>query len=55
MPASTYRDQFVKLVDRGYLVQRGEGSTYDFYEIPKRGTCAEDGAQRGTLSFMDAG
>ena len=53
MPASTYRDQFVKLVDRGYLVQRGEGSTYDFYEVPKRGTCAEDGVQRGTLSLTD--
>ena len=55
MPASTYRDQFVKLVDRGYLVQRGEGSTYDFYETPQRDTCAEVGAQRGTLSFTDAG
>lgn len=53
MPASTYRDQFVKLVDRGYLVQRGDGSTYDFYEIPKRGTCAEDSVQRGTLSLTD--
>lgn len=54
MPASTYRDQFVKLVDRGYLVQRGEGSTYDFYEVPKRGTCAEDGVQRGTINFTNA-
>ena len=53
MPASTYRDQFVKLVDRGYLVQRGEGSIYDFYEVPKRGTCAEDGVQRGTFPFTD--
>lgn len=53
MPASTYRDQFVKLVDRGYLVQKGEGSTYDFYEMPKRGTCAEDSVQRGTLSLTD--
>ena len=55
MPASTYRDQFVKLVDRGYLVQRGEGSTYDFYETPQRDTCAEVGAQRGTFSFTDVG
>ena len=38
MPASTYRDQFLKLVDRGYLVQRGNGNTYDFYEIPQRAT-----------------
>lgn len=34
MPASTYRDQFVKLVDKGYLVQSGS-NRYEFYEIPK--------------------
>lgn len=34
MPKSTYRDQFVKLIDKGYLVQRGTSSTYDFYETP---------------------
>lgn len=38
MPQSTYRDQFTKLIDRGYLVQRGESNTYDFYETPKRAT-----------------
>ena len=38
MPASTYRDQFVKLTDKGYLVQRGNSNTYDFYETPKRVT-----------------
>ena len=38
MPPSTYRDQFVKLIDRGYLVQRGNGNTYDFYEVPLRAT-----------------
>ena len=53
MPASTYRDQFVKLVDRGYLVQRGEGSTYDFYEAPQRDTCEDDGIRRGTFYFTD--
>lgn len=34
MPNSTYRDQFMVLVDKGYLVQSG-GSQYDFYEIPQ--------------------
>ena len=42
MPLSTYRDQFTKLVDKGYLVQRGEGNVYDFYERPKRDTHALD-------------
>ena len=36
MPQSTYRDQFIKLIDRGYLVQRGESNTFDFYETPQR-------------------
>lgn len=38
MPASTYRDQFVRLIDKGYLIQRGESNIYDFYEIPQRAT-----------------
>lgn len=38
MAQSTYRDQFVKLVDKGYLVQRSNGNTYDFYETPQRDT-----------------
>lgn len=33
MPAQTYRDQFLKLVDKGYLVQTG-GNVYEFYEVP---------------------
>lgn len=41
MPASTYRDQFVKLVDKGYLVQRKESAIYDFYETPQRVTHTE--------------
>ena len=41
MPASTYRDQFVKLVDKGYLVQRKESTIYDFYETPQRATHTE--------------
>ena len=36
MPISTYRDQFIKLIDKGYLVQRGNGNAYDFFESPKR-------------------
>ena len=39
MPQSTFRDQFTKLIDRGYLVQRGESNIYDFYENPRRATC----------------
>lgn len=41
MPASTYRDQFVKLVDKGYLVQKGKGNLYDFYEVPKNKVCKD--------------
>ena len=42
MPPSTYRDQFVKLIDKGYLIQRGNSNTYDFYETPKRVTHTEN-------------
>lgn len=38
MPPSTYRDQFAKLVDKGYLVQRKGSNIYDFYETPQRVT-----------------
>ncbi|MBO4734345.1 MAG: hypothetical protein J5662_07710, partial [Clostridia bacterium] len=34
MPNSTYRDQFLVLVDKGYLVQSGSNK-YDFYEMPQ--------------------
>ena len=34
MARSTYRDQFDKLVDKGYLVPR-QGNTFDFYEVPQ--------------------
>ena len=36
MPASTFRDQFARLIDKGYLVQRAGSNAYDFYEIPQR-------------------
>ena len=35
MPSSTYRDQFVKLIDKGYLVPNS-GNGYDFYELPQK-------------------
>ncbi len=34
MPPQTYRDQFQKLLDKGYLVHNG-GNRYDFFERPK--------------------
>ena len=34
MPRSTYQDQFVKLIDRGYIVQES-GNVYSFYETPQ--------------------
>ncbi len=35
MPSQTYRDQFVKLVDKGYLVHQ-KGNYYAFYETPQK-------------------
>ncbi len=35
MPPQTYRDQFVKLLDKGYLVQQ-KGNLYAFYETPQK-------------------
>jgi len=36
MPNSTYSDQVKKLIEKGYLVPKNEGSNvYHFYEIPK--------------------
>ena len=34
MPRSTYQDQFVKLIDRGYIVPES-GNVYNFYETPQ--------------------
>ena len=34
MPPQTYRDQFLKLIDKKYLVQTG-GNVYEFYEKPQ--------------------
>ena len=41
IPQSTYRDHFTKLIARGYLVQRGDSNTYDFYETPRRAAPTE--------------
>lgn len=34
MPRSTYQDQFVRLIDRGYIVQES-GNVYKFFEKPQ--------------------
>ena len=34
MPRSTYQDQFVRLIDRGYIVQES-GNVYNFFETPQ--------------------
>ena len=54
MPPQTYRDQFMKLIDKGYLVQRGSGNTYDFYETPKRATCSTENNTDDGYNFTDA-
>ena len=54
MPQSTYRDQFIKLVDRGYLVQRGDGNTYDFYETSKNDTQKEKDDTSDGIDFTTA-
>lgn len=51
MPPSTYRDQFVKLVDRGYLVQRNNSNTFDFYETPQRDTHAKNADTPDGIDF----
>ena len=34
MASSTYRDQFLKLVDKGYLIPNSSNG-YDFFEVPQ--------------------
>ena len=34
MPRSTYQDQFVRLIDRGYIIQES-GNIYKFFEKPQ--------------------
>jgi len=54
MPPQTYRDQFLKLIDKGYLVQRGNSNIYDFYEIPQRAPFAENTQTDDGLDFTTA-
>lgn len=42
MPKSTCHDQLKNLISKGYLVQRGGGNIYDFYEKPIRQTNTEN-------------
>lgn len=68
MPSSTCKDQVKKLIDKGYLVLRKEGSNiYDFYETPKKSSeigsfeqeekeqeASTDQEYRTTREFFDA-
>ena len=51
MPPSTYRDQFVKLIDKGYPVQRKNSNTYDSYETPQRDTHTKNNDMSDGLDF----
>ena len=48
MPISTYRDQFNKLVDKGYLVPSGSNH-YEFYELPQTRTASIQDEDCATL------
>ncbi len=55
MPRSTYHDQFVKLLDKGYLVETS-GNGFDFFEIPQTGNgiqppIIKNEAPTGVLNF----
>ena len=41
----------MRLVDKGYLVQRGDSNTYDFYETPQRTTHTEKDETDGGYDF----
>ncbi len=46
MPLSTCKDQIKKLIQKGYLVPRGENSNqYDFYETPLNARGSTDDVQ----------
>ena len=50
MPSSTYRDQFLKLVDKGYLVPNS-GNGYDFFETPQPRAAQTPMKQSATLGI----
>lgn len=39
----SYRESIKELVAKRYLIKRGEGNFYDFYEIPKEPEMIKDG------------
>lgn len=53
MPASTYRDQFRKLLTFGYLEDRG-GNYYDFYETPRVPLNDKNQSEPSMMNFEEA-
>lgn len=54
MSHSTYRDQFRKLVNLGFLVLSEKGNHYDFYEIPQpRLVHSQQSETSAVLNFED--
>ncbi len=51
MPQQTYRDQFLKLIDKGYLVKRENSNIYDFYETPQHATHTQQNTTAGGFDF----
>lgn len=50
MPPQTYRDQFLKLLDKGYLVDKGHNH-YEFHERPQNVTRDDESHTDYGLSF----
>ena len=46
MPQSTYRDQFKKLIEKGYLVPKND-THFDFYEVPQNDEKTKKGNTTG--------
>lgn len=51
MPPQTYRDQFLKLLDKGYLVQTG-GNVYEFYEVPHATRITHENTENSNTSTV---
>lgn len=51
MPPQTYRDQFLKLIDKGYLVQTG-GNVYEFYEVPRETHSTHENIENSSTSIV---
>lgn len=52
MPPQTYRDQFLKLLDKGYLVDKGHNH-YEFHERPQNVTRDDEKHTDSGLFFED--